>query len=129
MEDKIQINGKTYVLEAAQPKMAAKKKGLEYCIIRTYSAGVWAGWIDTSSKNMCQEVYEARRLWRWWSEFTLSSLATDGMKKGKEKENKYDVPVKRVILKEIIEIIPCTEQAMQQIVNHPNYHEQNDKRK
>ena len=45
------------------------------------------------------------------------------MKVGKEKENKYAMPVDRVILKQIIEVIPCTEKAMNQIQNHPNYSE------
>ena len=98
-------------------------KGLQYCIIRTYSAGVWAGWINTQCKDMVQEVFEARRLWRFWSEFTLSALAVDGMKKGKEKENKYAMAVEKVILTQIIEIIPCSEKAMNQIINHKNYSE------
>lgn len=121
----ITVDGITYVPEPeAKIKIASKnKKGLEYCIIRTYSAGVWAGWIDTKSKDMCQEVYEARRLWRWWSEFTLSALAVDGQKEGKEKENKYAMPVPKVILKQVIEIIPCTSKAKDQIINTPNHAE------
>jgi len=125
MMEKINLNGKEYVLasEVQNYTPAKPKKGMEYCIIRTYSAGVWAGYIDTKSKDMCQEVYEARRLWRWWSEFTLSALAVKGIKKGTEKENKYAMPVERVILKQIIEVIPCTENAMQQIKAIPNYSE------
>jgi len=99
------------------------KKGLTYCIIRTFSAGVFAGYVDIKDKSMCQEVYEARRLWRWYSQFTLSALAKLGMKKDKEKENKYDVPVDKIILKEIIEIIPCSEESAKQIQSHPNYNE------
>jgi len=121
--EKINVNGKEYVLASDMQnyKPAKPKKGMEYCIIRTYSAGVWAGWIDTKSKDMCQEVYEARRLWRWWSEFTLSALAKEGIRKGKEKENKYAMPVDRVILKQIVEVIPCTEKAKAQIETHPNH--------
>ena len=75
----INVNGQEYVLKSSikqQSKIAKpNEKGMEYCIVRTYSAGVWAGWIDTKSKDLCQEVLEARRLWRFWSEFTLSELA------------------------------------------------------
>lgn len=119
------INGTTYVPKGSEITKTAKpnKKGLEYCIIRTYNAGVWAGWIDTKSKDLCQSVYDARRLWRFWSEFTLSALAITGMKAGKEKENKYAMPVDRVILKQVIEVIPCSEKAMKQIIEHPNYSE------
>ena len=124
MEEKIKINGKTYVLEKSIKRSEpVTKKGLTYCIIRTYSAGVWSGWIDTKNKDLCQTVYEARRLYRWWSEFTLSALAMKGVKPGKEKENKYAMPVDMVILKQVIEVIPCTEIAKEQIVNIPNYSE------
>lgn len=124
-KEELVINGTTYVPKGSESVALAKPniKGLEYCIIRTYSAGVWAGWIDTKKISLCQEVFEARRLWRFWSEFTLSALAKEGMKKGKEKENKYAMPVERVILTQIIEVIPCTEKAMKQIQEHPNYAE------
>ena len=119
----IELNGKKYV-EKDNVIMHEQKDGMEYCIVRTYSAGVFAGWIDTKDKSMCQEVFEARRLWRWWSEFTLSALAMHGGKTGKEAENKYAMPVPRIILKEIIEIIPCTEKAKKYIVEKENYKEE-----
>lgn len=124
-KEELVINGITYVPKGRESqKLASKnKKGRTYCIVRTYSAGVWAGWIDTKCKDMCQEVFEARRLWRWWSEFTLSALAVDGIKAGKEKDNKYAMPVEKVILTQIIEIIPCTEKAKEQIISQPNYKE------
>jgi hypothetical protein len=124
-KNEIVIDGVSYIPKGSEVQTIAKKnkKGLQYCIIRTYSAGVWSGWIDTKCKDMAQEVYEARRLWRFWSEFTLSALAVKGMKEGKEKENKYAIPVEQVILTQIIEIIPCSESAKNQIINHPNYSE------
>jgi hypothetical protein len=124
-KNEIIIDGKEYVLKTSiNNKLATKnKKGLTYCIVRTYSAGVWAGWIDTKDKSMCQEVYEARRLHHWWSEFTLSALAVEGQKVGKENQNKYAIPVEKVILKEIIEVIPCTEKSKKQIIETPNYRE------
>ena len=115
--------GVTYTPRSETAVAQSEKEGMEYCIIRTYSAGVWAGWIDTKSNYMCQEVIEARRLWRWWSEFTLSALAVTGIKGGKESENKYAMPVPRVILKQVIEVIPCSETAKQQIQAQPNYKE------
>lgn len=125
MNKKIKTDGIEYVPKGLEVINLAKKnkKGMEYCIIRTYSAGVWSGWINTKDKNICQEVFEARRLWQWWSEFTLSALAILGGKEGKEDENKYAMPVEKVILKEIIEIIPCTEKAMKYIIDKPNHQE------
>jgi predicted aldo/keto reductase-like oxidoreductase len=120
-ENVLVVNGVEYVPKDSIVSMAKPdKKGLEYCIIRTYSAGVWAGWIDTKSKDLCQEVKDARRLWRWWSQFTLSELAVLGIKKGKESENQFAISVPKVILKQVIEIIPCSEEAMEQLQNHPS---------
>lgn len=121
----ITIDGVEYIKksDAQKPTLAKSKKGLTYCIIRTYSAGVWAGWVDLKKADKIMEVTEARRLWRWWSEFTLSALATTGVKPGKEKENKYAMPVDSVILTEVIELIPCTDVAKEQILAVPNYKE------
>ena len=96
---------------------------MEYCIIRTYSAGVWAGWIDTSKVGLAREVFDARRLWRWWSDFTLSALAMKGAKEGKDEENKYAMAVPKVYLSEVIEIIPCTPEAKRYIEEKEPYKE------
>lgn len=121
----ITIDGEEYVkaTEVSAQKSAASKKGLTYCIVRTYSAGVWAGWVNLKKVDEKMVISDARRLWRWWSEFTLSALATTGIKPGKEKENKYAMPVAEVFLTNVIEIIPCTEKAKSDIENQPNYKE------
>lgn len=123
--DKITINGLDYVSvnSLKSGKVADPIKGLTYCIVRTYSAGVWAGWVDLKVYGGNMIVKDARRLWRWWSEFTLSALATTGIKDGKESENKYAMPVSEVYLTNVIELIPCTELAKNQIVEQPNYKE------
>lgn len=124
MKNELIIDGTTYVVKGSEStKMAKSKKGLTYCIVRTYSAGVWAGWVDLKKETLYREVLEARRLWRFWSEFTLSALAVHGGKEGKEKENKYAMPVDSVHLMECIEIIPCTEKAQKYIVEKENYKE------
>ena len=125
MSKKITIDGIDYipVSELKATETAKSVKGLTYCIIRTYSAGVWAGWVDLKVYGERMFVQDARRLWRWWSEFTLSALATTGIKDGKKSENKYAMPVEKVYLTNVIEIIPCTEVAKKQIVAQPNYKE------
>lgn len=119
----IKIDEVEYIRADAIPTLAPSKDGLTYCIVRTYSAGVWAGWVDLENYGEKMIVKDARRLWRWWSEFTLSALATTGLKPGKEKENKYAMPVDQVYLTNVIEIIPCTEEAKSQIIAQPNYSE------
>jgi hypothetical protein len=92
-------------------KKATKKAAAigEYCIVRTYSAGVFAGFIDTSIKGKENIVYDARRIWYWDGAASLSQLAIDGT--SKPENCKFPEKVDKVILKEIIEIIPCTEKA------------------
>jgi hypothetical protein len=119
----IKIDNVEYVRTDAIVTPAQKLDGLTYCIVRTYSAGVWAGWVDLENYGEQMIIKDARRLWRWWSEFTLSALATTGIKAGKEKENKYAMPVSEVFLTNVIEIIPCTEMAKSQIIAQPNYSE------
>ena len=112
IENEIEINGKKYVLKGSNKKAAAKK-GKEYCIIRTFSAGVFAGYIDRKVKGKERTIYDSRRLWYWDGAFTLSQLANDGTKK--PINCKFSQNVEELDLTEIIEIIPCTEKAEKSI--------------
>jgi hypothetical protein len=88
--------------------MATKK----YVIVRTYSAGVFAG---TMEKKEGKEVTltDARRLWYWDGAASLSQLAVDGTK---NPENcKFPVAVPRVLLTEAIEILDVTPAARKNI--------------
>lgn len=89
----------------------------QYVIIRTYSAGVWAGYLKEKVKN---EVYltEARRMYRWVNVegISLSGIALNGLKK----ESNICAPVPIVWL-EAIEIIPCSEKAKESIIEQPIY--------
>jgi len=102
----ITIDGVVYA-----PKTEAQK-GEQYCIVRTYSAGVWAGMIDPTIGKV-NTVKNARRLWRWNSQFTLSELAELGVNKKDECKFAIEVPI--VYLTEIIEIIPCSNKAITSI--------------
>lgn len=86
-------------------------------IIRTYSAGVWFGTLAEKSGN---EVIltDARRMWRWWAaeSISLSGCALYGIRRG---ESKIIAPVSKVWL-EAIEIIPCTDVAIQSIGGAPH---------
>lgn len=79
-----------------------------YCIVRTYSAGVFAGTIER--RNGKEVVLrDARRLWYWSGAATLSQLAMEGVKN--PDQCKFPCPVAAVVLTEAIEIIPATEAA------------------
>ena len=93
---------------------AEKLDGLEYVIVRTYSAGVFAGYLK--SRNG-QEVIllKARRLWYWDGAATLSQLAMEGVKT--PGNCKFPQEVEKVELLQVIEILNCTEEAKQSIAN------------
>jgi len=90
------------------------KEGLEYCIIRTYSAGCFAGYIDRKRKKQEEAtIYNSRRLWYWSGASSLSQLAMEGVKNPSDckfpcEENEKD-------LIGIIEVIPATEEAQKSI--------------
>lgn len=102
----IEINGTVYVpKDSVAQAMAPKLDDMEYCMVRTYSAGVFAGYIE--SRNGKEAVLRnARRIWYWDGAASLSELATRGT--SKPENCKFPVAVDKVILTEVIEIIPIT---------------------
>lgn len=106
--DKITINGEDYVLASSVQNKAVTLDGLPYVICRTYSAGVFAGYLE--SRNGKEVVMRnVRRLWYWDGAASLSQLAVDGTKK--PGTCKFPVEVDKIELTEAIEIIECTETA------------------
>jgi hypothetical protein len=102
------IDGKKYV---EQPDT-----GDGYAIVRTYSAGVFMGKIQKREGKEV-ELVDARRLWRWAGAATLSQLATEGTKTPGECKFPTAVPI--IILTEVIEILPCTQEAVNSIREVP----------
>mgnify|MGYP006291046313 CR=1 FL=1 len=109
--NEITINGKQYV-EKGTTAPAQNTDGLQYVIARTYSAGVFAGYLKQRNGTEC-ELLNARRLWYWDGAATLSELSVKGV--GKPENCKFPEEVPSVILTETIEILPCSEQAMTSI--------------
>ena len=113
---KININGTVYVPEASVRVMAPDLDGMEYCMVRTFSAGVFAGYLE--SRNGKEAVLRnARRIWYWEGAASLSELATRGT--SKPENCKFPVAVDKVILTEVIEIIPITAEAKASIDGVP----------
>ncbi len=84
----------------------------KYVIVRTYSAGVFAGELESRTG---QEVVlrNARRLWYWAGAASLSQLATSGT--SRPKDCKFPVVVDRVELLQAIEILDVTADARKSI--------------
>lgn len=77
----------------------------KYVIVRTYSAGVFAGEL-THRDGKEVELRNARRLWFWAGAASLSQLAVDGT--SKPGECKFPVAI-TVTLTEAIEVIEVTD--------------------
>ena len=114
--NEVTINGKTYVEKDSIKQSQVNTDGLEYCIVRTYSAGVFAGYLK-EQKGKEGVVLNARRLWAWSGAASLSQLAVDGV--SKPNDCKFPCEVSEVRLTEIIEVIPCTEKAFDSIKGVP----------
>jgi hypothetical protein len=95
--------------------MTSKKKA-PYVMVRTYSAGVFAGYLK-SRKGKEVELTQARRIWYWAGAASLSQLAQSGT--SQPDKCKFPEPVDSVILTEAIEIIPISPIAHKSIDGVP----------
>ena len=91
------------------------KKG-DYIIVRTYSAGVFAGTF-ISRKGQEVELTQARRLWYWDGAASLSQLAMEGVKA--PDKCKFPVEVNSVTLLQAIELLSVTKEARASIAQVP----------
>lgn len=118
MNKEITINGTAYVPKDSVKTMAEEVDGMQYCIIRTYSAGVHAGYVKERNGKEVTLIH-SRRLWKWAGAFTLSEMAVNGVTK--PNECKFTTAVPEILLTEAIEIIPCTEAAQKIIEGVKDY--------
>ena len=119
MVDRIKIDDVEYVRADSAPKPEGA-----YVIVRCHNAGVHAGYLSGRGNGIVKLNY-SRRLWRWWSKFTLSGLATEGVLKGKESECRFACELPEIDLTEsdVCEVIYCTKKAresIQSIKEHSN---------
>ena len=108
----IKINEIEYVRKDTLNQTASTYNGMPYVIVRTYSAGVFAGYLE-SRKEKEVVMRQARRIWYWDGAASLSQLATDGT--SKPSNCKFPCAVDKVELTEAIEILQCTETAKKSI--------------
>ena len=90
----------------------------QYVIVRSSSAGVFAGELDD---RIAQEVTlrNARRLWYWDGAASCSELAVRGV--SKPKSCKFPPAVPEIVLTEAIEIIAATPEARESIEAVPEW--------
>lgn len=92
--------------------MAEKLDGMQYVIIRTYSAGVFSGYLKRRDGKEV-ELLKARRFFQWAGSATLSQFAMSGT--SCPNKCKFPEEVDSIILTEAIEIIPVTDKAKKTI--------------
>ena len=108
----IEVNGVQYIKKGTESKQVASKDGLTLCMLRTYSAGVFYGWVNYEAENTFHgvEVLDAIRVYRWEGAFTLSQLATLGT--SKPGECTFAITVPKIKLNRVVELIPVTEMSL-----------------
>jgi len=104
----IKIDDIEYVRKDDVKKVAQKVDGMDYVIVRTYSAGVFACYLKSRDGKEA-ELINTRRLWYWDGAASLSQLAMEGTKN--PGTCKFPCEVDSLLLTEVIEVLQCTEAA------------------
>ena len=106
------INGVTYVPKTDE--QAESLDGMEFLIIRTYSAGVFAGYMQEVSEDGKQVVLrQAIRLHAWQGAASLSQMAMEGT--NEPDCCRFAMPMSKLCVTEAIERISCTLKAQKSI--------------
>jgi len=117
MDKSIEINGVKYISEdSVKSSKAPSVKGMDYVIARTYSAGVFAGYLKKREGKEAV-LFNARRLWYWKGAASLSQLAMEGVTC--PDECKFPCEVDKVELTEVIEVLEVTDKAKKSIDSVP----------
>lgn len=86
--------------------------GNKKVIVRGDKSGVFFGTLLRKKGNNV-ELANCRRLWYWEGAASINQLAVDGTLK--PDECKFTVPVKSIEILDAVEIIPCTNKAIENI--------------
>jgi len=111
------------VSRAKEQKVPTKKSAKRaaktpYVIVRTHSAGCFAGELVSRSADGTQaELRESRRLWYWSGAASLSQLAEEGT--SRPLDCKFPTPVGRHCLVGVIEVLYVSPSARLSIESVP----------
>lgn len=109
----ITLDGIEYIRKDSLPAVAPlDTNGLEFKIIRSDRAGVFAGYLKTLN-NQTAVILNARRIFYWSGAASLSQLAIDGT--SKPNDCKFPEAVSKITLTDVIEILDVTAKAKQSI--------------
>lgn len=85
-------------------------------IIRADRAGVFFGTLNEKNGSEVT-LKDCRRIWYWNGAASISQLAVEGT--AQPRHCKFTLVVPLITILGVIEIIPCTEQAVKSIENVP----------
>jgi hypothetical protein len=114
--EELTIEGITYVPKDQATIQPVNVDGLSYKIVRTYSAGVFIGYLKSLTGKYAV-MHNARRIWYWEGANSLSDLAIIGTTK--PDKCKITLPVDIVELTEAIEILSVSSKAFENIAGVP----------
>ena len=111
--NEVEINGVRYVRKDSVSNNPTESfENMEYKIVSTFSAGVFAGYVKSRVKDEVVMV-RARRLWYWDGAASLSQLSVDGV--SKPQNCQFPCEVDNLVLLGVIEILSVTEKAKKSI--------------
>lgn len=87
----------------------------EFCLVRTYSAGVHCGILEECNGTAVL-LKNARRIWRWSKAFSLNEMS----QKGCGEDSRISEPVPSILLTQAIEVIPCSKKAFENLSRSRN---------
>lgn len=87
-------------------------------IVRADRAGVFFGTIESKEGNEVT-LRNCRRIWYWSGAASISELAASGVKR--PHNCKFSVNVGSITILGVIEIIPCTDKAIESIEAVPEW--------
>lgn len=98
-----------YVQEDSIYQIQPEFEGMQYCVVRTCSAGVHIGYVKSFGEKHPQHalLLKSRRLHYWDGACSLSQVAMDGV--NDSSRIAMELPV--IELTDVIEVIPCSSKA------------------
>lgn len=88
----------------------------QYYIFRAKEAGVFFGRIKEKNGDEVT-ISDCRRIWYWNGAASISQIAMEGVKD--QRTSKFTVIVPEMTVLGVIEIIPCTDAAVANIMEVP----------
>lgn len=99
---------------------STKKVQMDYVLVRTKTAGVFAGYLESkrdTAHDLEVVLKDVRRIWYWKGAASLSQLAVEGT--SAPNECKFPCTVPKITLSEVIEILEMTAKAKKSIEDVP----------